>query len=71
VDPWLYFGDREHEIVSTLMSGDFPAAFYDAYIAHFPLEPGFAERVDLYRLAWLLGRPDSALAEPIVAHYVG
>jgi protein-ribulosamine 3-kinase len=71
VDPWLYYGDREHEIVCTLMSGDFLPDFYDAYNAHHPLEPGFEERIDLHKLAWLLSRPDPNLAEPILIHYVG
>jgi protein-ribulosamine 3-kinase len=80
-DPWLYYGDREKEIVSTLVSGDFLPTFLEAYIANCPLEPGFAERIDLYKLTWLLSSgyyssdqasgEDNALADPILKRYVG
>lgn len=80
-DPWLFYGDRELEIVSTLLSGDFPSSFYETYRAVYPLETGFEERVDLYKLVWLLGGlcyssdpasgEDNAKADPILAHYVG
>ena len=80
-DPWLYFGDREKEIVSTIVSKDFPPAFYDAYNAVYPLETGFAERADLYKLSWYLSGlyysddPASgqcnAIVDPILARFVG
>lgn len=71
-DPWLYYGDREHEIVSTLVSGDFPPAFYDAYNAVYPLEPGFAERIDLHKLAWLFSDGYApAISDPILQRYAG
>ncbi|MBW4608714.1 MAG: fructosamine kinase family protein [Hassallia sp. WJT32-NPBG1] len=75
-------GDREVEIVSTLISGDFPIGFYEAYNAVYPLEPGFDERADLYRLIWYLSpgyyapHPDdvetnNAITDPILEKYVG
>jgi protein-ribulosamine 3-kinase len=78
-DPWTFYGDREVEIVTTLVSGDFPSAFYQAYNAVYPLEPGFE---DLYRLIWYLSpgyyvsQPDdveanNAIADPILENYVG
>lgn len=81
VDPWLFYGDRELEIVSTLLSGDFPPAFYDTYNALYPMEPSFNERIDLYKLVWFLSGlyyspdptsgEDNAKADPILKHYVG
>ncbi len=81
VDPWLFYGDREIEIVSTFLSGDFTPAFYESYNAQYPLEPGFESRVDLYKLVWLLSGlyycgdstsgEDNAIADPILMLYVG
>lgn len=81
-DPWTYYGDREVEIVSTLVSGDFPSEFYQAYNAVYPLEPGFDERADLYRLIWYLSpgyyapqvndvEANNAIADPILEKYGG
>lgn len=81
-DPWTYYGDREVEIVSTLISGDFPPAFYDAYNAVYPFETGFDERADLYRLIWYLSpgyyaphpndvEANNAIVDPILEKYVG
>lgn len=80
VDPWLSYGDRELELVSTLVSGDFLPAFYDAYQATLPLEPGFEDRVDLYKLVWYLSpgyyvgtepsEDDNAVVDPILARYL-
>lgn len=82
VDPWTYYGDREVEIVATLISGDFLSEFYEAYHAIYPLEPEFDDRADLYRLIWYLSpgyyasRPDdveasNAIADSILKRYVG
>ena len=81
VDPWLFYGDREKEIVSTMVSGDFPPSFYEAYNAHYPLEPGFEERADLYKLSWYWSGlyysadptdgTSNAIADPILKRYVG
>lgn len=49
-DPATYYGDREADIAMTELFGGFPAAFYEAYQAEFPLEAGYAVRKDLYNL---------------------
>lgn len=81
-EPWTYYGDREVEIVSTLISGDFPREFYTTYNAVYPLEAGFDERADLYRLIWYLSpgyyasraddlEANNEIADPILEKYVG
>jgi fructosamine-3-kinase len=51
VDPAIYYGHPEIELAFTTMFGTFGRAFFDAYEALRPLEPGFHEtRSDLYKL---------------------
>jgi fructosamine-3-kinase len=51
VDPAIYCGHREVELAFTTMFGTFGRAFFDAYEALLPLDPGFHEiRSDLYQL---------------------
>jgi fructosamine-3-kinase len=51
VDPAIYCGHPEIELAFTTMFGTFGRAFFDAYEALQPLEPGFHEvRRDLYNL---------------------
>jgi fructosamine-3-kinase len=51
VDPAIYYGHPEIELAFTTMFGTFGRAFFDAYEALLPLEPGFHEtRSDLYKL---------------------
>ncbi len=51
VDPAIYYGHPEIELAFTTMFGTFGQAFFDAYEALLPLEPGFHElRSDLYNL---------------------
>ncbi len=51
VDPALYCGSPEIELAFTTMFGTFGPAFFDAYEALAPLEPGFhATRRGLYNL---------------------
>ncbi len=54
IDPAVYYGHREAELSFTTLFGGFDDAFYEAYSSHFPLQPGFNERVDLYNLYPLL-----------------
>ena len=54
IDPAAYFGDREADLAMTRLFGGFPAAFYDAYAAAWPLPPGAAERQPIYNLYHLL-----------------
>jgi fructosamine-3-kinase len=51
VDPAIYYGHPEIELAFTTMFGTFGSAFFDAYEALLPLEPGFHElRSGLYNL---------------------
>ncbi|MDQ4078886.1 MAG: fructosamine kinase family protein, partial [Chloroflexota bacterium] len=54
IDPAIYFGDREADLAMTRLFGGFPPAFYQAYKAAWPLDPGADERVPLYNLYHLL-----------------
>lgn len=53
-DPAVYFGDRETDIAMTRLFGGFGAAFYDAYEAIWPADPGAATRALLYNLYHVL-----------------
>lgn len=51
VDPAIYYGHPEIELAFTTMFGTFGPAFFEAYEALLPLEPGFHElRSSLYNL---------------------
>ena len=50
IDPAVYYGHREAEIAFTKLFGGFSPAFYDAYNATSPLQPGWEERVDIFNL---------------------
>lgn len=49
-DPAVYRGDREADLAMPLIFGGFSAEFWKAYEEVWPLEPGFEERVELYKL---------------------
>lgn len=53
-DPAAYYGDRECDIAMTELFGGYPAAFYAAYRAAWPLDTGYATRRDLYNLYHIL-----------------
>lgn len=53
-DPACYFGDRETDLAMTELFGGFSPAFYQAYQAVYPLEPGYASRKTLYNLYHIL-----------------
>ncbi|MGF1492082.1 MAG: fructosamine kinase family protein [Microcoleaceae cyanobacterium] len=53
-DPATYFGDREVDIAMTEVFGGFSSAFYEAYNATWPLEPGYKRRKILYNLYHIL-----------------
>jgi fructosamine-3-kinase len=53
-DPATYYGDRECDLAMTELFGGYPAAFYAAYRAAWPLDAGYATRRDLYNLYHLL-----------------
>lgn len=55
LDPAIYYGHPEIELAFTTLFGTFGPAFFEAYQALSPLEPGFFEmRRDLYNLYPLL-----------------
>ncbi|MEO8331851.1 MAG: fructosamine kinase family protein, partial [Gallionella sp.] len=49
-DPATYYGDRECDLAMTELFGGYPADFYAAYRAAYPLDAGYATRRDLYNL---------------------
>jgi fructosamine-3-kinase len=53
-DPAVYYGDREADLAMTELFGGFPAEFYEAYKAEYPLEGGYSARKHLYNLYHLL-----------------
>lgn len=53
-DPAVYYGDRETDLAMTRLFGGFGRAFYDAYEAAWPLQPGSARRQELYQLYHVL-----------------
>ncbi len=54
IDPAVYWGDREAELAFTTLFGGFTDAFYEAYQANYPLEPGYVDRFKIYNLYHLL-----------------
>ncbi|MBP1465768.1 fructosamine kinase family protein [Candidatus Chloroploca sp. M-50] len=77
IDPAVSFSHREAELAYTELFGGFGPRFYAAYQAAWPLEPGYAERRDLYNLYHLLnhlnlfGLGYAAQVDQIVCRYVG
>jgi protein-ribulosamine 3-kinase len=53
-DPAPYYGDRECDLAMTELFGGYPADFYAAYRAAYPLDAGYATRRDLYNLYHIL-----------------
>ena len=53
-DPAAYYGDRECDLAMTELFGGYPADFYAAYRAVWPLDAGYATRRDLYNLYHIL-----------------
>ncbi len=49
-DPAVYYGDRETDLAMTRLFGGFPAEFYRAYAAAWPLADGHEFRQTLYQL---------------------
>jgi fructosamine-3-kinase len=53
-DPATYYGDRECDLAMTELFGGYPADFYSAYRAAYPLDTGYAARRELYNLYHIL-----------------
>ena len=54
IDPAVYYADREAEFGMTTLFGGLPQEFYAAYQDTWPLDEGWEERVEIYRLYHLL-----------------
>lgn len=54
IDPAAYVGCHEADLAMTELFGGFPQEFYTAYSERLPLQPGYADRRDLYNLYHLL-----------------
>jgi fructosamine-3-kinase len=54
IDPAVYFANREAEFGMTTLFGDFGEHFYQAYDEAWPLQTGWEERVEIYRLYHIL-----------------
>ncbi len=54
IDPAAYVGCNEADLAMTELFGGFPQAFYASYEEALPLQPGYADRRDLYNLYHLL-----------------
>jgi fructosamine-3-kinase len=57
-DPAVYIGDRATDIAMTRLFGGFGGAFYRAYERAWPLAPGNAQRLELYKLYHVLNHLD-------------
>lgn len=53
-DPAVYYGDRECDLAMTELFGGYPADFYAAYRANYPLDAGYSTRRELYNLYHIL-----------------
>lgn len=54
IDPAAAYAHREMDLAMSRLFGGFAPRFYEAYHAALPLEPGFAERMEVYQLYYLL-----------------
>lgn len=54
IDPAVYYGNREADIAMTTLFGGFDSEFYESYNHHFPLQPGWQQRMDIWNLYPLL-----------------
>ncbi|MFM7267065.1 MAG: fructosamine kinase family protein [Cyanobium sp.] len=53
-DPAIHRGDREVDLAMARLFGGFPAQFFEAYQAEWPLPQGAGQRVNMYNLYHLL-----------------
>lgn len=54
IDPAVYYGNREADLAMTKLFGGFSNSFYKAYNETYPLEPGYEDRENLYKLYHVL-----------------
>lgn len=50
IDPAVYYGHREADLGMTLLFGGFSDSFYDAYNEAYPLQRGWQQRMEVYKL---------------------
>lgn len=53
-DPAVYYGNREMDLAMTLLFDGFDRKMYEAYHYHYPLQPGWENRITLCQLYPLL-----------------
>lgn len=77
IDPSVLYGHNEFELAFTELFGGFSSEFYKAYVEHFPIEPEYKERKNLYQLFYLLvhlnmfGESYGKSVDNILNYYVG
>lgn len=77
IDPAVSYSDREAELAFTELFGGFGGRFLAAYREAWPLEPGYADRRDLYNLYHLLnhlnlfGEGYGPQVDAVIRRYVG
>jgi len=54
IDPAVYYGHREVDIAMTTLFGGFDDQFYESYNQEYPLEKGWHQRLDIFKLYPLL-----------------
>ncbi len=54
IDPAVSYAHREMDMAMTYLFGGFNPIFYAAYQTTYPLDKGFADRVEIYQLYYLL-----------------
>jgi len=53
-DPACYFGDHEADLAMMELFGHPGEGFFASYNEHFPIDPGYAQRRELYNLYHIL-----------------
>lgn len=53
-DPAVYFGHREAELAMPVLFGGFPDRFFRSYNEAWPMQDGWQDRVEIYKLYHLL-----------------
>lgn len=77
IDPAVYYGHREMDLAMTALFGGFSRRFYEAYVATYPLDPGYEDRQPLYQLYYILahlnlfGESYGGRVDSLAARYVG
>ncbi|GAF40275.1 fructosamine kinase [Agrilactobacillus composti DSM 18527 = JCM 14202] len=54
IDPSVWYGDREFDIALTTVFGGYDQNFYAGYNQVYPLATGYAQRIEFYRLYYLM-----------------